>query len=179
MGIDSQPKNMIRSISASWVFFLFVCSSLFPLIGTTCIGIQTAPDGDIPTWYQGDQWTYTIDPLYFASPNGTFNGAVHDFQETVLGIAGDAYEVNITGQITGTITMSGLQGTLSGEITGTSYLRVSDLAQETTILHSRGNIIVLFVPFPYQMDLAMNSTPPLELFDFPINTGEQWQISLS
>jgi hypothetical protein len=146
-----------------------------PSLGASRTG-RTASDNDIPTWYQGDQWTYTIDPLSFSSPNGSFTGTVHNLQETVVGITGDAYEISITGEITGDITVSGLQGTLTGEITGTSYQRVSDLAQETTILHSEGNIFY-FIQFPYQMDLTMNLTPPLEAFDFPVNIGEQWQVS--
>ena len=148
---------------------------VLPSPGTICAGTTTS-DGDIPTWYQGDQWTYTIDPLSFTSPNGSFTGTVHNLQETVVGITGDAYEISITGEITGDITVSGLQGALTGDITGTSYQRVSDLAQETTILHSEGNIFY-YINFPYQMDLIMNSTPPLEAFDFPVNIGEQWQVS--
>lgn len=175
MKTETQTKNKMHYLYVSWVFFLLLCSLILPSLGTICAGTTTS-DGDIPTWYQGDQWTYTIDPLSFTSPNGSFTGTVNNLQETVVGITGDAYEVSITGEITGDITVSGLQGTLTGEITGTSYQRVSDLAQEATILHSEGNIFY-FIQFPYEMDLIMNSTPPLEAFDFPVNTGEQWQIS--
>jgi hypothetical protein len=146
------------------------------LLGTICAG-RPASDNDIPTWYQGDQWTYTIDPLSFSSPNGSFTGTVHNLQQTVLGITGDAYELSITGEISGIMTINGMQGDLSGDITGTSHMRVSDLAQETTTLNSQGTITAYSFPFPYQMDVAMNTTPPLELFDFPINIGEQWQIA--
>jgi hypothetical protein len=84
--------------------------------------------------------------------------------------------MSITGHITGTISINSFQGDLSGDITGTTYQRISDLAQETTILHSQGTITYI-IPFPYQMDLVMNSTPALEAFDFPVNIGEQWQVS--
>jgi hypothetical protein len=176
MKTDTRSKNKLQNLCACWVFSLFMCSLILPLLGIICAG-QTTSGTDIPTWYQGDQWTYTIDPLSFTSPNGSFSGTVHNFRETVVGMTGDAYEVSITGQISGDITVSGLQGTLSGEITGTTYQRVSDLAQETMILHSEGTIFYLIFQFPYQMDLVMNSTPPLEVFDFPVNVGEQWQIS--
>jgi len=148
---------------------------MLPSLGSVSAG-TTLSDGDIPTWYQGDQWTYTIDPLSFTSPNASFSGTVHNLQQTVVGITGDAYEIDIAGEISGDITVSGLQGTLTGEITGTSYQRVSDLAQESTVLHSEGSIFY-YVPFPYEMGLVMNSTPALEAFDFPVNVGEQWEIS--
>ncbi len=132
--------------------------------------------GDIPTWFQGDQWTYTIDPLSFTSPNASFSGRVQNLQQTVVGFSGDAYEISISGEISGDLTVSGMQGTLTGEITGTSYQRISDLAQESTILHSEGSIVYI-IPFPYEADLVMNSTPALEAFDFPVNVGELWEIS--
>jgi len=166
---------MVRCISVCTIFFLFICSWITPSIGGSFRGIIIAPEGDIPTWYQGDQWTYTIDPLYFSNPNGSFSGSVHNFKQKVIGITGDAYKVNITGQITGVITVNGIPGDLSGEITGTSYMRVSDLAEETTTLHSQGTVVVL-IPFPYVMNIITNSTPPLEVFDFPLNIGEQWQL---
>jgi len=175
MKTETQIKNKMHYLYVSWVFFLLLCSLILPSLGILGVGMTTS-DGDIPTWYEGDQWTYTINPLSFTSPNGSFTGTVNNLQETVVGITGDAYEISITGEITGDIMISGLQGTLTGEITGTSYQRVSDLAQETTILHSEGNIFY-YIYFPYQMDLIMNSTPSLEAFDFPVNTGEQWQIS--
>jgi hypothetical protein len=157
------------------ILFLLLCTLILPSVGALQASVA-ASDGDIPTYYQGDQWTYTIDPLSFTSTNVSFTGAVHNLQQTVVGITGDAYEISITGDITGDITVSGLQGTLSGGITGMSYQRVSDLAQETTSLHSTGNIYYI-IPFPYQMDVVVDSTPALEAFDFPVNVGEQWEIS--
>ena len=172
---EKRNNSTLHYLTISWISLVLLCSLLLPSPGT--LGAKgSASDNDIPTWYQGDQWTYTIDPLSFQSPNGSFTGTVSNLQETVMGITGDAYELSITGQITGTITISGLQGDLSGGITGTSYQRISDLAQETTVLHSDGTIFYL-ISFPYVMDLVMNSTPPVEAFDFPINAGELWQIS--
>jgi hypothetical protein len=173
---ETRTKNKMHYLSVSWVLLLLLCSLMPPSLGTVLAGRAASDNNDIPTWCQGDQWTYTIDPVSFQSPNGSFEGSVQNFQQTVLGITGDAYEVGLTGQITGTIIISGLQGTLSGEITGTSYLRISDLAQENTTLHSEGTIFYI-IQIPYSMDLVMNSTPPLEAFDFPVNVGEQWQIS--
>jgi len=175
MRTDTRAKGRKHILCISWVLMVLLCSMMAPSLGTVSAK-ATASDGDIPTWYQGDRWTYTIDPLSFTSPNASFIGSVHNLQQTVVGITGDAYEISISGEISGDITVSGFQGTLTGEITGTSYQRVSDLAQETTTLHSEGSIFYI-IPFPYDMDLALNSTPALEAFDFPVNVGEQWEIS--
>lgn len=171
----SRRKNVIRSAMVFGICFLFICSMVPPSLGSIRSAIKTSHEGDIPTWYQGDQWTYTIDPLYFANENGSFSGTVQNFKQMVIGIVGNAYEVDITGQISGLLTVNGISGDLSGEITGTSYMRVSDLAEETSTLHTEGTIMIL-LPIPYEMNVVTNSTPPLELFDFPVNIGEQWRI---
>jgi len=130
---------------------------------------------DLPTWYQGDSWTYTIDPLHYVSTNGSFSGTIQNLREEVVGIVGDAYELAVTGEISGQLVVNGISGDLSGDITGTTYMRVSDLAQETTEAHSQGTIIVI-VPLPYMLDVAVSSAPALELYDFPTAVGEEWQL---
>ena len=174
MRTKAAQKHARQFLFTCWLSCIFIGSIVLPIYVVSAA--HTADDNDIPTWYQGDQWTYSIDPLSFSNPNITFTGSVHNLQQIVAGIINDAYKISITGQITGDITINGMQGTLSGDITGTSYQRISDLAQETTILHSEGSIVYI-IPIPYQMDLVMNSTPPLEVYDFPVNIGEQWQIS--
>ncbi|MBE3139354.1 MAG: hypothetical protein IMZ53_02100 [Thermoplasmata archaeon] len=179
-------KNLRRRIVISGICFLFMCLSITPSISSISKdyysvsplvgGSERTNEGDIPTWYQGDEWIYTIDPLYFSSPNGSFSGTIENFKQKVVGITDDAYEVEITGDISGDVTVNGLTGQLTGEITGTSQMRVSDLADGTTELHSQGTIIAMYIPFPYEMNLVTSSAPPLELHDFPLNIGEQWQL---
>jgi PKD domain len=175
---------MRRNVVVFGIFLLFLCSSSVPSMGNNPYGQPLTPENtkergtgvDIPTWYQGDEWTYTIDPLYFSSPNGSFSGTIQNFKQRVVGIVGDTYKVSLTGTISGTLIINGTTGTVSGSITGTSYMRQSDLAEETTELQSQGTIIVLFVPLPYNLNLVMTSSPALEVFDFPLAVGEQWQL---
>jgi hypothetical protein len=179
-------NNLRRRIVICGIFFLFICLSITPSISSLSndyysvsplvSGSERTNEGDIPTWYQGDEWIYTIDPLYFSSPNGTFSGTIENFKQKVVGITDGAYEIEITGDISGKVTTNSFSGDLTGEITGTSRMRVSDLAEITTELHSQGEIIVLWISFPYEMNLVTSSSPPLELYDFPLNIGEQWQL---
>jgi hypothetical protein len=137
---------------------------------------EKTSEDDIPTWYLGDEWIYTIDPLYYSSPNGSFSGTIQNLKQKVVGIADGMYEIEITGDISGDLAMSEFSGYCNGVITGTSYVRVSDLAEGPTDLHSEGTITVLYIPLPYELDLTTSSSPLLELYDFPLHVGEQWQI---
>jgi hypothetical protein len=171
---------MSRKVIVLGLVVVFFCSCGMPALGSVNKSVSVCPAGaraggmDIPTWHQGDVWTYSIDPLYYSSPNGSFTGSVQNFRETIVGTADDAYEVAVTGSISGMLVVSGVSGVVSGSITGTSYMRISDLAQESSSLHSEGTITVIIFPTPYTLDLQIVSDPSLELFDFPLNVGEQW-----
>ena len=178
-------KSVSRSVVVCGIFLLFIFSTIIPSMGSSSrqqysisslVGTERASEGDIPTWYQGDEWTYTIDPLYYSSTNGSFSGTIQNFKQKVVGIVGDAYKMSLTGTISGTLIINGTSGTVSGGITGTSYTRLSDLAEENSEIQSQGTILVLFVPFPYTLNLVMTSSPALEVFDFPLAVGEQWQL---
>lgn len=169
-------KNLRSTLMIIGICFLFVCVSLTPTMGATKKGPMRTSEGDIPTWTVGDAWIYTVNPLSFSSPNGSFDGSIQNFKQTVGGMTDDSYTISITGDISGNVDVSGFSGELTGVITGQSYIRVSDLAEETTELHSTGTITYLWIPFDYSMDLYMSSTPALEVYDFPIQL-EEWQLN--
>jgi hypothetical protein len=180
-------RNIRSNIVVLGICFFFICISFSPAMGSNSQnnhGVlplvknsERANGGDIPTWYQDDEWTYTVDPLSFSSPNGSFDGSIENFRQTVVGITDDMYTISITGDISGDVTVTGFSGTLTGEITGTSHMRVSDLAEETSELHSQGTITYMWIPFAYEMNIYMSSSPALEVYDFPLQPGEQWQLS--
>jgi hypothetical protein len=175
---------MSRNSVVIGVIVLVCCSSGVPVFAGVSFGASIelragstmGSSADLPTWYQGDVWTYSINPLYFSSPNGSFSGSIQNFKQQVVGIVGDAYKVTITGTITGSLVISGYSGTVAGTITGTSYMRVSDLAEESSAIQSQGTIIVNYVPLPYDLNLVTESSPALELFDFPVLIDEQWLL---
>ena len=178
-------KDMSRSIVVWGIFFLFIFSTIIPSMGSISrqqhavsllVGTEKANERDIPTWYPGDEWIYTIDPLHFSSPNGSFSGTIQNFKQRVVGIVGGAYKVALTGTISGTLIINSTSGTVSGGITGTSYMRLSDLAEVTSEIQSQGTILISIIPFPYELNLVTTSSPALEIFDFPLAVGEQWQL---
>jgi hypothetical protein len=176
MKYGTAKKNLRASLVVFGICFLFICVSLTPAIGVTKKGSMRINEGDIPTWTVGDMWIYTVNPLSFSSSNGSFYGSIQNFKQTVVGITDDSYTISIAGDITGDVDVSGFQGELTGIIAGESHVRVSDLAEETTELHSQGEVTYMWIPFNYDMDLYMSSSPALEVYDFPLQL-EEWQLS--
>jgi hypothetical protein len=183
---DFINKNFRQHLVVCGTCIFFICVGTTPAIGIVpqnyhMISVyhtvsQRISEGDIPTWSLGDVWTYTIDPLSFSNSNGSFSGSIENFQQTVVGMVEDAYTIAITGDITGDITVNGFSGELSGGISGTSQVRVSDLAEHTTEVHSQGTITYMWIPFAYEMNLYTSSSPALEIYDFPMHIEEQWQL---
>ncbi len=176
MKLNTSKKNLSTGFMVCGICFLFFYINLTSATTTTNISMSRVAEGDIPTWTVGDSWTYTINPLSFSSPNGSFDGTIENFKQTVVGITDNTYSISISGDITGDVVVSGFSGELTGAITGESHIRMSDLAEETTELHSTGTIIYMWLPFPYTMDLYMSSSPALEVYDFPLQI-EQWELS--
>lgn len=180
-------KNLGKYFFIYVLCFLFFCTSLHTAMGEsaqTCFVASNrgsnrhrSDGGDIPTWSVGDQWVYNVDPLYFSIPNASFSGSIQNFKQKVIEMTDGWYLMEITGQISGQIIINGVPGQLTGQITGESSARVSDLAEGTTDLYSQGTITMLFVPFPYEMNVVTSSSPSLELYDFPLFVGEQWQLA--
>jgi hypothetical protein len=187
MNQDISKINLRRRTVIYGICFIFMCVSTVPAVcsisnqhfseSIPIDDLGRTSEGDVPTWYQGDEWIYTVNPLYYSGPNGSFSGMIENFKQKVVEITDGTYVVSITGDISGELTMNGFSGELTGGISGTSYVRVSDLAEITTQLSSQGTIIVLWIPVPYEMNIVTSSSPPLELYDFPINVGEQWQLA--
>jgi hypothetical protein len=175
---------MCRNVLVAGMFFLMLCLIDVPSLGSVAVDHSMMPSGcsmrseivDLPTWYQGDTWTYKIDPLSFTSPNASFSGSIQNLKEQVVGIVGEAYSVSLTGTITGTLTVSGISGSVAGDITGSSLMRVSDLAEETSEIDSQGILLYQYIPFPYELNLVTTSEPALEVFDFPLGVGETWEL---
>ena len=145
---------------------------------------STTPN-DIPTWYIGEHWTYTISPLSYTSPNGSFTGTINNLRQTITDITTinhygksiTSYEITLVGSITGELTFEGITGDLQGTITGTSYARQADLAELSTSIFSSGTVTVLFIQQPYTLNSFSDFNPTFELYDFPLQITEQWNTN--
>jgi len=177
-------KFVFRNILVIGVIILFFGISIIPLVHTK-INVVTTDSCDIPTWYIGDEWIYTADPVSFQSDNGSFNGKIENLKRKVMGIMTithgdeqfDVYEINSTGDISGVISWGIITGDLVGIIKGVSYIRVSDLAEVFTEIESTGVIQTIIIDFDYELINTNSFYPPLELHDFPLKIFDQWSLA--
>ena len=176
MKLSTSKRNLGMGLVICGICFLLCWVNSTPAAMITSMHSMRISEGDIPTWTAGDSWTYTINPLSFSSPNGSFDGSIDNFKQTVTGKSDDVYTISISGDISGDVDVNGFQGELTGILTGESQVRVSDLAQLSSELHSSGEIMYMWIPFDYSMDLFMSSSPALEVYDFPLQI-EEWQLS--
>ena len=170
---------LLSSITISFFGLCLVPASLI------IIDAQFSDGTDIPTWCAGDEWIYTADPVSFSGDAGSFSGIIENFKNKVIGIKEivhndkefDVYEIEISGELSGEFSFEELSGDIVGEIYGSSYRRVSDLAEVKTDISSIGVATILFIDRDYELVYNSTFSPPMEVFDFPLNVGEQWEIS--
>lgn len=140
---------------------------------------------DIPTWYKGDEWSYTANPVVYSSKNGSFNGKILNLKHQLLDVKTishngeniEVYQLEITGDISGNFVWEIISGYLEGTVQGISYIRVSDLAEVKTEIISTGTVTILFIKKDYEMNSSNSFFPPLEIYDFPIRINEKWDVS--
>ncbi len=178
-------KNLfLQTVFSLTILLLLIGLTLIPTALTTKNNV-IYDSCDIPTWWIGDSWIYTADPVSYYSQNGSFDGRIEDLKREVLDVTtishGDdefeVYQVGITGNISGEMTWEILSGDLEGEIQGVSYIRIIDLAEVKTELVSTGTVYFLFIDWEYEMTNTNLFFPPLELYDFPLKIYDLWEIS--
>lgn len=164
---------------------IVVCSTYAASVRVTPVSQSFSDSCDIPTWYMGDEWVYTADPVSFISDDVSFVGTIQDFTRKVVAITtiehGDtlylAYELELSGDISGVISWDTFSTNLNGIIQGVSYIKMSDLAEIKTDILSTGTIQIPFINPTYTLTNHNLFFPPLELYDFPLEVFQQWQIS--
>ncbi|UCF12577.1 MAG: PKD domain-containing protein [Thermoplasmatales archaeon] len=177
-------NDLWKKVLVFGILFVFIGLGIAPASSILKIAEKTS-NSNIPTWYKGDEWIYTANPVFYSGENGSFSGKIENLKNKVLNITNImhdgkqyfVYEVEITGDISGDFSFNGLSGDLVGEIIGTTFIRISDLAEIKTEILSEGTIKILFVDLDYEANSYTNFFPPIELYDFPLNVGEKWDIS--
>ena len=147
---------------------------------------QASGDDAVP-WSTGWAWTYQTTFRYTGdSADVTINENV---TYTVAGVetfqGHSAYKLNITGTITGgSGTATTPQGNanlsnFSGSVSGTKYVRRSDLAllqeKQHQNLSAKASISIISVGITAAIDLDMVPRGGWRALDFPIEAGQSWQ----
>ena len=176
---------MKKTTSIILLILLFLHISSLSAINIIPLNQTAITSTDIPTWYIGDYWTYTVSPLSYTSPNGSFTGTITNLNQLITDITTiehhgaliTAYELSISGTITGMLTYEGISGDLQGTLSGISYIRQADLAELTTSITSTGTVTIYIIQQPYSLIFNTDFNPPFELYDFPLHIGEHWNTT--
>ncbi|MGA1821645.1 MAG: CARDB domain-containing protein [Thermoplasmatota archaeon] len=136
---------------------------------------------DVPTWFRGDYWNYSIDTSYDLGLVdiplvGWINMSVEEVYPVSIDDFDPIYLMNITGNITGEIDFI-VSIRIYVDVDGFMLTRMQDLANNIMV----ANITVSgtqddlngFYPFGYEY------TPPLEEFDFPLIPGDTWSTDVT
>ncbi len=156
--------------------------------GAAPAGAVQAPGHEAPAWSNGWSWTYQTSFRYQADGTDvTINENVtYTVADTETFAGHDAYKMNITGTITGGSGSAQVDGVgnaqlsnFSGSVSGTRYVRRSDLAllQETQhqSLSAKASVSILSTNITAQINLQLNPSPSWKTHDFPLNPGDVWQ----
>lgn len=160
-------------------------------IGAPAAQAVQAPGDDVPAWNNGWNWNWDTSFRYVADGTDvTVNESVTYSvlnRETFNGQ--DAYKLNISGTITsgsGTVVVPGT-GTatlknFSGNVSGTRYVRVSDLAllQEHQVQHMNATASISIISTGIVADIDLTLTPrdsTWKVHNFPLNNGDAWNTN--
>ncbi|WGX95434.1 Ig-like domain-containing protein [Nocardioides sp. L-11A] len=147
-----------------------------------------ASGDDVAAWNPGWSWTYQTAFRYTGdTADVTINENV---TYTVVGVdtfqGQSAYKLNITGNITGGSGSAKVDGVgtanlsnFSGSVSGTRYVRRSDLAllqeKQHQNLSAKASVSIISVNITAAVDLEMTPRGGWRVIDFPVEAGQSWQ----
>ena len=151
-----------------------------------------ATGDDVVAWSNGWSWTYAT-TFNYDDGNGTRATINENVTYTVVGtqtFAGqDAYKVNLSGTITGgsgnanTGSFNASLDSFSGSVSGTEYVRRSDLAllqeEQHQNLNAKAHASIITVGVTATVDLTLTPNPGWRQHDFPLNPGDTWHSATS
>ncbi len=186
----------MKTKAISFLICLLMLFSFAIVAESTTVNLgQKTPaslDDDVPTWNNGDSWTYDIDSFTYnrndAGNNFNVDGKIEDLKWTVSDTSGTTYTVDITGKLDATYSvyfapaslsisgkfnpsMTKLKGTI---IFGKTNLEVKSFkANIVGITSATISPIPIPIPIPIKMSVDGTLDTPLPYLDFPLAT---WKL---
>ncbi len=155
--------------------------------------VLAGPQAEVPAWQIGDWWDYElgggVDAMGMTmSATGNIRFEVTEIMtQNVGGIVYQLYNVSISGSFTGSGsgTVQGVDFTAtitSGTLGGYWWIERGDLAVvvDNETVAASGDVTTIMGTFPLTLNAEMTNTydPSREDFDFPMEVGDQWDISI-
>ncbi|MCZ4497801.1 MAG: hypothetical protein JWQ74_354 [Marmoricola sp.] len=167
-----------------------LCAAALVSAGSPASAVQAGGD-DVPAWNIGWNWTWATTFRYVADGTDVTINETAKYQvvsrETFQGQ--DAYKLEISGAInsgSGSVVAEGV-GTASlsnfgGSVSGTRYVRVSDLAllqeNQHQALTAKASISIISQNITAVIDLQLTPRDSTwKVHDFPLNAGDTWNTN--
>ncbi|EMR73530.1 PKD domain protein [Thermoplasmatales archaeon SCGC AB-539-N05] len=145
-------------------------------------GLNTIDDeADVPTWAEGDTWTYNIGLTGLYSMI-SFNWAINDLVFSVDDVTSSAYKVGFEGTVTGSLSIedASISGTLRDTtLEGEIQVEKSNLGYKQLEIHIDGKVVIALIPINLEADVSVMFDPTFVTLDFPLSVGKQWNIPIS
>ena len=137
-----------------------------------------------PSWQNGDIWRYDIFYEGELGESMTYSLSFENLEFTVSNIEELTYNVDIEGDVTGSLSLYDIQlisGTLKDTtIAGTLTVSKSNIGISQVDAHIEGKIAVVGIPIKaFTMDIDVIVDPPYYSVSFPINIDKKWTIPIS
>jgi hypothetical protein len=191
VGIRRASRATRSRARLALVTVLAVCAAGLTTVvaGAPAVAVQATGD-DVPTWANGNSWTYGTTTFNYNDGNGTNVTINETVTYTVTGQemfnGYDTYVQTITGTInscSGNANAGGTSvslGSCSGNVTGVRHVRRSDLAlvqeNQTQNLSAKADGLVSVTA---NINLILTPSPTWKIHDFPLNLGDGWTTNFA
>ena len=141
--------------------------------------ITSSYDEDVPTWAEGDSWTYNVDFTGNALDLFEFEWGFRNLKLSVDQETSSSYKMKINGDVTGEITAGIVKGTLRDTtITGDATYAKSNIGISELDVHISGDIQLIFSK-SFAIDLTLSLNPAYNPIEWPLSVGKQWNLPVS
>ena len=150
---------------------------------------------DLPTWNEGDSWTYTISDFTlnrsFSGSKIYIDGKIDDLKWIVRDTSGSTYKVDFTGKLNAnyeihlsssiTLDVSGTFKPALTRLVGSIYFTKSNLEISDAILRITGITLAKIsplpipIPIPFKLIFDVDFNKGFPLFDFPLE-AKYWNL---
>lgn len=172
--------------------------AILSLLVAALVSVSTAPvqavqavGDDVPAWNNGWSWTYQTSFRYLAEGTDvTINEtATYTVAERTTFRGQDAYRLNLSGTInsgSGSVAVDGVGNAslsnFAGNVSGTRYVRVSDLAllqeQQHQTMTARAQVSIISQNISAVIDLTLTPRDQTwKVHNFPLNVGDKWDTN--
>ncbi len=152
---------------------------------------------DLPTWTEGDSWTYTISDFTvnrsFSGSKIYIDGKIDDLKWVVRDTTGSTYKVDFTGKLNANYEIY-LSSSITLDISGTfkpaltrlvgsiyftkSNLEISDVSLRIVgITLAKISPLTIPLPIPFKLVFDVDFNKGFPLFDFPLE-AKYWNLYL-